>query len=65
MSPLDSVAFQEQTKNMANKIMVYAEGIYDFENPENQQKARSVIPLDLLKKRAQGKYLKSIQIVIL
>jgi hypothetical protein len=51
----DAMIAQEQYKQFSNKVLTYSESIYDFENPENQAKARSVIPLDLLEKRASGK----------
>jgi hypothetical protein len=55
MISVDSAIAQGQYKQMENKILTYAESIYDFENPENQRKARAVIPLDVLEKRAKGK----------
>jgi hypothetical protein len=29
--------------------------VFDFENPENQAKALSIIPVEILEKRAKGK----------
>jgi hypothetical protein len=44
-----------QMSQIQNRILGHHKQVYDFENPENQAKALSVIPLELLEQRARGK----------